>query len=132
MTKLTQATAVAMSTAASMVRADWDHPGILHALRIEADRGTHAEDVFVALANLCANREARTPGLLNKPGAWWQKPAGRIERRGDHNVPCADHPDHDMPCQHDAHRGDMTPEQISAAAAGIRAQLARRQEASTP
>ncbi len=112
MTKLTQAAAVAIATAAKQIRPDWDHPGILHALRTEADRGTQAEDVFIALANLCANTEARTPGLLNKPGSWWQKPAGRIERRGDHNVPCPDHPEHDMP--HD-HGGDMTPEQIAEA-----------------
>lgn len=99
MTKLTQATAVAIATAASQVRGDWDHPGILAALRVEADKGTSAEDVFVAIANLCANPEARTPGLLNKPGSWWTKPAGRIVRRGDHNVPCPDHPtEHDMPC----------------------------------
>lgn len=99
MTRLTQATAVAFATAASQVRPDWDHPGILHALRVEADRGTPAEDVFVALANLCDNRDARTPGLLNKPGSWWTKPAGRVVRRGDHNVPCPEHDGaHDMPC----------------------------------
>lgn len=118
--KLTQAAAVAIATAAKQIRPDWDHPGILHALRTEADRGTHAEDVFIALANLCGNTEARTPGLLNKPGSWWQKPAGRIERRGDHNVKCPDHPEHDMP--HD-HGGD-TPEQIAAGIAAARAALA--------
>jgi hypothetical protein len=118
MTKITQAAAVAIATAAHAIRKDWDHPGILHALRTEADRGTQAEDVFIALANLCANTEARTPGLLNKPGTWWTKPAGRIERRGDHNVKCPEHPDHDMP--HD-HGGDMTPEDIAAAAAAVKA-----------
>ena len=99
MTKLTQSTAVAIATAASQIRDDWDHPGILHALRVEADRGTPAQDVFIALANLCANRDARTPGLLNKPGSWWNKPTGRIERRGDLDVPCPEHPDQPMPCQ---------------------------------
>ena len=120
MTKLTQSTAVAIATAASQIRGDWDHPGILHALRVEADKGTPAEDVFIALANLCSNREARTPGLLNKPGSWWQKPGGRIERRGDHNVPCPDHPKYSMPCPAPSHRGDMTPEQVAAAAAECR------------
>ena len=52
MTKITQAAAVAISTAASQVRPDWDHAGILHAIRIEADRGTPLEDVFIAVANL--------------------------------------------------------------------------------
>lgn len=120
MTKLTQATAVAIATAASQVRGDWDHPGILHALRTEADRGTPTEDVFIAIANLAANPEARTPGLLNKPGSWWQKPAGRIERRGDHNQTCPDHGNHSMPCTHPDHRGDMTPEDVAAAAAECR------------
>ena len=112
MTKLTQAAAVAISTAAAQIRPEWDHPGILHALRVEADKGTPAEDVFIALANLCSNREARTPGLLNRPGAWWQKPTGRIERRGDHNVPCPEHPtEHDMPCP-------VPPEPVDLDAAG--------------
>ena len=119
--KLTQAAAVAIATAAKQIRPDWDHPGILHALRTEADRGTQAEDVFIALANLCANRDARTPGLLNKPGAWWTKPSGRIERRGDHDTPCPDHDDHVYPCKHPDHGGDMTPEQIAAAAAKVKA-----------
>lgn len=127
--KLTQATAVAIATAASQIRDDWDHPGILHALRVEAERGTPAADVFVALANLARNPHARTPGLLNKPGRHWTTTDGHIERRGDHNQPCPDHPDQAMPCGHEAHRGDMTPEEIRNAAAAIRATLATRKDA---
>lgn len=140
MTKLTQATAVAIATAASQVRGDWDHAGILHALRVEADKGTHAEDVFVALARMCRRKDVRTPGFLNQPGSHWDDERGdQVRRRGDHNQPCPAHPDHPMPCTHRDHDGDMTPEDIeqlnwraiaeTARQEDLAAREARRQEA---
>ena len=128
MTKLSQATAVAIATAASQVRQDWDHGGILHALRIEADKGTHAEDVFAALAEICRRPDVRTPAFLNQPGSHWKRLSGEgIPRRGDNDVRCDLHPDHVMPCTHRDHLGDMTPEQIAEAAAECRRVAAQAQ-----
>lgn len=98
--KLTQAAAIALATAATQIRPEWQHAGILAALKVEADKGTSAEDVFVALARICRRPDVHTPGFLNTQGTHWTRDDGkRIERRGDHNQPCPDHPgEHDMPC----------------------------------
>ena len=124
--KLTQAAAIALATAATQVRPEWQHAGILAALKVEADKGAHVEDVFVALARVCRNRDARTPGFLNTPGPHWDRNDGtRVERRGDHNVPCPDHPDeHDMPCPVPAEPVD--PAVVASLAAQARAALAAR------
>ncbi len=120
--RLTQATAVAIATAASQLRDDWDHPGILAALRVEAERGTPAAEVNVALANLIRNPHARTPGLLNKPGRHWTSADGHIERRGDHDQACPDHPEQTHPCPECRQRPD--PDVTEAGIAAVRAAMA--------
>jgi hypothetical protein len=130
--KLTQATAVAIATAVSQVRPDWDHPGILAALRIEADRGTPDVDVFVAIANLARNREARTPGLLNKPGRHWSTQDGPTVRRGDLDVACPDHPEHSHPCPTCKAERETSAALASTGAASVRAALADAPRYATP
>ncbi len=97
---------------------EWDTAGIRAALI--ATQGPSC-DVSAAACLAAGDPSLRVPserGFVSH----WPKNATTGPSRSN-NVPCVDHPDHDMPCLHRAHVGDMTREQISAAAAEIRAQL---------
>ena len=100
---------------------EWTKEGVRAAL--EKTQGP--DDGVAAAACLAAGDP--TLRLPSEAGfrSHWPKNASEGPRVR-HNVPCVDHPGHDMPCQHRDHGGDMTPEQISAAAAEIRAQLRRK------
>ena len=120
MTTMTRVQAEALATFVTRVRPEWRQAGILAALE-KAAPTADVYDVARALLNLAAEPSVLTPGLLPGPGPHWRKPDGqRIPRRGDHNVPCPDHDGHTMPCTHRDHTGDMTPEQVAAAAAECR------------
>ena len=94
----------------------WDAAGIAKAL--QATQGPPG-DVLAAAALAASDPKLRLPseaGFRNH----WPKNAS-AEPRVSYNVPCAEHPDHDMPCKHPDHGGDMTPEQIATAARQARA-----------
>ena len=112
MTRLTQPLAQRLAEFIHMARGDWNTPGILKALE-QASTTSDALAIARALVNIADDPSVKTPAFLTRPGSHWRNPAGEIPpRRGEHNVPCPDHPEHDMP--HD-HGGDMTPEQIAEA-----------------
>ena len=118
MTRITQPAAVAIATAVKQVRPEWDHAGILAAIKAEHDKGSSVEDTFVAIARIARRKDVRTPGFLNQPGSHWDDEKGeQVRRRGDHNQPCPDHPQLAHPCPDPSHQGDMTPKQVAAAAA---------------
>lgn len=105
-----------------MTRPEWNTPGILSALE-QASTTTDALSIARALVNIADDPTVKTPGMLTRPGQHWRTPAGELPpRRGDHNVPCPDHPgDHDMPCPNPS---TLTPEQVAQLAAEAKAALA--------
>lgn len=120
MTRLTQPMAQRLAEFIHMARGEWNTPGILAALE-QASTTSDALAIARALVNIADDPSVKTPAFLTRPGSHWRTPAGEIPpRRGEHNVPCPDHPEHDMP--HD-HAGDMTPEQIAEAARAVRAAI---------
>ena len=73
--------------------------------------------------------------MLTSDGRHWLRRDGRpTGPRLSNNVPCPDHPDHDQPCRHSAHTGDMTREQIAQAKAAVLAvaEAARTQPVRRP
>ena len=71
---MTRAQEVAIATAVQQLRPDWDHPGIVAALRAAQAHGTPAE-VAAAACRLAGDTNTRTPGRLKDPGAHWKAPA---------------------------------------------------------
>jgi DNA-binding transcriptional regulator YdaS (Cro superfamily) len=71
---MTRAQEVAIATAVQQLRPDWDHPGIVAALRAAQAHGTPAE-VAAAAGRLASNLKLRNPGMLSQPGAHWRAPA---------------------------------------------------------
>ena len=71
---MTRAQEVAIATAVQQLRPDWDHPGIVAALRAAQAHGTPAE-VAAAACRLACNLKLRNPGMLAQPGAHWREPA---------------------------------------------------------
>ena len=55
-------------------------------------------------------------GFTRATGAPRKRSPSVAQRRSNWsmNVACIDHPEHDMPCPHPDHSGDMTPEQVRA------------------
>ena len=112
MTRLTQPMAQRLAEFIHMARGDWNTPGILKALE-QAPTTPDALAIARALVNIADAPSVKTPAFPPRPGSHWRNPAGEIPpRRGDHNIPCPDHPEHDMPLDHG---GDMTLEQIAEA-----------------
>lgn len=104
---------------------EWEGPGVQAALI--ATEG--APGVVLAAALLAASDPALEKPSANAIRMHWPKNAGLAPPRQSMNVRCVDHPDHDMPCKHRAHDGDMTPEQI---AENARLCLAEAAAARTP
>ena len=71
---MTRSQEVAIATAVQQLRPDWDHPGIVAALRAAQAHGTPAE-VAAAACRLAGNLKLRNPGMLAQPGAHWKAPA---------------------------------------------------------
>lgn len=95
---------------------EWETPGVAAALRsTEGPPGA----VLAAAALAAEDASLRFPTEAGFR-AHWPKNAS-APPKANHNVPCVDHPTHDMPCTHPDHAGDMTPEQIAEAAAAARA-----------
>ena len=115
MTRLTQPMAQRLAEFIHMARGEWNTPGILKALE-QASTTSDALAIARALVNIADDPSVKTPAFLTRPGSHWRTPTGEIPpRRGEHNIPCVDHPDEDMPCPHRDHAGDMTPEQVAEA-----------------
>jgi hypothetical protein len=87
---------------------EWDHGGIRAALI--ATEGAPA-DVSAAACLAAGDPKLQKPSAAAFR-AHWPKNA-KAQPRVSMNVPCVDHPAHDMPCPHPSHGGDMTPEQIA-------------------
>lgn len=90
---MTRAQAVAIATAVQQVRPEWDHPGILAALRAAQAHGTPAE-VAAAAFRLAGNLQVRTPGMLAQPGAHWKAPAEGGPTVSVVVTRCPEHPEH--------------------------------------
>jgi len=97
----------------------WDEAGIRAALT--GCEGTPGSVLAAAaLAAEDANlRAPSVPALRHH----WPVNATSTPPRASLDVACIDHPQHDMPCPHRDHRGDMTPEQIAEAARAVRAAI---------
>ena len=129
----TRAQAEALATFVRLIRKDWDHPGIVHAIG-RCHREALSE-IAVALIRLAENGQAKTPALLPEPGRHWTRaalddtPAGPNTRNLDH---CPIHPGHERrdcrPCRDD--HGPTLDDQARAAAAdecrGVIAELQRK------
>lgn len=72
----------------SLLRADWDLPGIRAAVDA-LPPGTSAIDAAVVTIRAAANRDARTPGLIPLPGSHWQGTAAGASLAP---VTCPEHP----------------------------------------
>lgn len=126
----TRVQAEALATFVRQLRPDWDHPGIVHAIgRCQREP---LSEIAVALIRLAENGQAKTPALLPEPGRHWKRaalddtPAGPNTRNLDL---CPDHgnPRRDcLDCRRDA-GPELTPEQIAANAAAMRAQVREMQ-----
>jgi len=89
----------------------WDEPGIRAALTAcEGSPGS----VLAAAALAAEDTNLRAPSV---PAFrhHWPVNATSTPPRHSLDVACIDHPQHDMPCPHRDHAGDMTPEQIAEA-----------------
>ncbi|KNX38075.1 hypothetical protein [Luteipulveratus halotolerans] len=74
--RLTQQQGKRLCELVHLLRRDWDLPGIETAVR-EAAKDATAVDVCVAAIRAAGNSEAKTPGLIPRPGAHWsQTPKG--------------------------------------------------------
>lgn len=126
----TRVQAEALATFVRQLRPDWDHPGIVHAIgRCQREP---LSEIAVALIRLAENGQAKTPALLPEPGRHWKRaalddtPAGPNTRNLDL---CPDHGNPRRDCL-DCHRDagpELTPEQIAANAAAMRAQVREMQ-----
>lgn len=79
------------------LRPDWDHPGILTALR-QCDAYDKQATIRAALTAACDDN-VRTPGLIPKPGSHWDQPAStrqatttRTRRPPKRDQECSQHP----------------------------------------
>lgn len=95
----------------------WDEAGIRAALT--GCKGSPGS-VLAAAALAAEDTNLRAPSV---PALrhHWPVNATSTPPRASLDVACVDHPQHDMPCPHRDHRGDMTPEDIAAAAAAVKA-----------
>ena len=90
---MTRAQEVAIATAVQQLRPDWDHPGIVAALRAAQAHGTPAE-VAAAACRLAGDTNTRTPGRLKDPGAHWKAPAEGGPTVSVVVTRCGEHPEH--------------------------------------
>ena len=90
---MTRAQEVAIATAVQQLRPDWDHPGIVAALRAAQAHGTPAE-VAAAACRLACNLKLRNPGMLAQPGAHWRAPAEGGPTVSVVVTRCPEHPEH--------------------------------------
>lgn len=86
---ITEAQTQALAAFVARIRADWDQPGIVAAIRKASTLGNPAE-IGTALCRLAGNRELRTPAMLADPGTHWHDTtvAARVWP-----VMCETHPD---------------------------------------
>ena len=95
----------------------WDEAGIRAALTgCEGSPGS----VLAAAALAAEDTNLRAPSVAALRHHWPVN-ATSTPPRASIDVACIDHPQHDMPCPHRDHKGDMTPEDIAAAAAAVKA-----------
>lgn len=95
---MTRVQAEALTAFVVRLRTDWRPAGVLAALE-KAAPTTDVYSVAVALLNLAADDTVKTPGLLPAPGPHWRKWDGSTPgRRGDHDMPCPEHPTQVHPC----------------------------------
>jgi hypothetical protein len=95
--KITRPQAEALAAFITRVRTDWRQAGVIAA--IQKCENEYPLDIARALINLAADATVQTPGLLHGPGPHWLRPDGTpTPRKGDHNIPCPDHPGNVMPC----------------------------------
>ena len=73
MSSTTRVQAEALATLVRLIRPDWDHPGIVHA--IGRCKREPLSEVAVALIRLAENGQAKTPALLPEPGRHWKRAA---------------------------------------------------------
>ena len=90
---MTRSQEVAIATAVQQLRPDWDHPGIVAALRAAQAHGTPAE-VAAAACRLAGDTNTRTPGRLKDPGAHWKAPAEGGPTVSVVVTRCPEHPEH--------------------------------------
>ena len=88
---MTRAQEVAIATAVQQLRPDWDHPGIVAALRAAQAHGTPAE-VAAAAFRLAGDLKVRTPGMLAQPGKHWRAPAEGGPTVSVIQTRCGEHP----------------------------------------
>ena len=106
---MTRAQEVAIATAVQQLRPDWDHPGIVAALRAAQAHGTPAE-VAAAACRLACNLKLRNPGMLAQPGAHWRAPAEGGPTVSVVVTRCPEHPEHPAarcPACEEANRGEV-------------------------
>ena len=106
---MTRAQEVAIATAVQQLRPDWDHPGIVAALRAAQAHGTPAE-VAAAACRLACNLKLRNPGMLAQPGAHWRAPAEGGPTVSVVVTRCPEHPEHPAarcPECEEANRGEV-------------------------
>jgi len=105
---MTRAQEVAIATAVQQLRPDWDHPGIVAALRAAQAHGTPAE-VAAAACRLAGDTNTRTPGRLKDP-AHWKAPAEGGPTVSVVVTRCPEHPEHPAarcPACEEANRGEV-------------------------
>ena len=95
----------------------WDEAGIRKALTLcEGTPGS----VLAAAALAAEDANLRAPSVAALRHHWPVNAPSTPPRRSV-NVPCIEHPGHDMPCAECKARPEMTPEDIAAAAAAVKA-----------
>jgi hypothetical protein len=114
MSTMTRVQAEALAAFIVRLRTDWRPAGVVAALE-KAAPNADPFDVARALINLASEPSVKTPGLLPGPGPHWRNPEGEIPgRRGDHDIPCVDHPSQVHPCPTcRAEKPPLSPEAIA-------------------
>lgn len=103
MNNITQNQAKILAGYVATLRPDWGETGIMAALARNHQQAP-AHILTIALINIAANPDARTPALLDHPGPHWDHANGIIHQTKPkppqpattNDPPCPDHPPHHL------------------------------------
>lgn len=90
MSQISRAEAEALAAFIARARPDWDHPGIVAAIKKAAHCGTPLE-IGVALCIIAKDRSLRTPALLAEKGRHWTQDGTPVGPNASNDTPCGIH-----------------------------------------
>lgn len=125
MSQITKTEAEALAAYICRVRGDWDHPGVVAAIRKAAHCGTPLE-IGVALCTIAKDRSLRTPALLAEKGRHWTQEGAPVGPNASNDTPCGIHR-LSLPCpacREDEDANPIDPDALAQLLAQTRAEVA--------